>query len=652
MHRLVLRLATLAVGVVLAAAEPAPVPLAELRVADGRRLVQHWNASLFGTAWQHPTVAPLRARLDQRIPELVARIGFDPLTALTTCTNLQAEFTGIDDGPDCISLVRLQVDLGTEAVAIFNAIARRGRTVATAGSDRAVEMGDGRHALRVTLCQGRWLTAGPAASVDTKFQPAVAANGADVEVDIDGPRLADLIATPTQQSPEVGALLRRVLPHISVRTEVVTEGFASQLALSGTWSWLRPIDTTLWARLPAEVDNLTAVAIDGPALWRELVAPTLAEAGHGRSDYNPDEILNEFDLAMTWEQLANGLSGTWMLAQSLGHPQPTYTLIIPRSTVIDQMVSALVKRGGSELPSEGQPCQVRLPKGMPTLLSLARDQGHWVASTDLAFAGIWLAPVEKGRWTSTPLGRLAIEKSGKDACLVSALDTVVYIRAAIKQFNSMTVANKMEADREQQAIVCLLNRLAELTTPGWTVMRLGPQGLEGNSLNLPSCIFPVTSFCTNLMIPALTMVRNNSPTSQSASNLRTLAINLLACCNDRDQVFPPNLATMMKECSVLPAAILHSPGDPSRTDAYLYVRPAHNRVNNQPLIVEDPSIWKNKGCMVAFCDGHVAWYGGVQAKRIWAEAQRLAALPAAAQDGIRPIDWAAVKADLDHPVPR
>jgi hypothetical protein len=73
--------------------------------------------------------------------------------------------------------------------------------------------------------------------------------------------------------------------------------------------------------------------------------------------------------------------------------------------------------------------------------------------------------------------------------------------------------------------------------------------------------------------------------------------------------------------------------------------------DDQPLVIEDPACWDDKGCHLVFCDGHTGWLTAGAATKVWAEAKRLAALPKAATSGIAPEDWKAVQKVLDAAKP-
>ena len=140
------------------------------------------------------------------------------------------------------------------------------------------------------------------------------------------------------------------------------------------------------------------------------------------------------------------------------------------------------------------------------------------------------------------------------------------------------------------------------------------------------------------------------PRKSMADNLRQIALACAVYVND-EQEYPPDLQTLVKSSGGdLPERRLRSQKAPDRPDAFLYVRPAPNGGSTQPLVIEDPACWGDRGCHVVFCDGHTGWITS-GAPKLWAEAKRLAALPKAAITGIAPDDWKAVQKLLDAAKP-
>lgn len=84
--------------------------------------------------------------------------------------------------------------------------------------------------------------------------------------------------------------------------------------------------------------------------------------------------------------------------------------------------------------------------------------------------------------------------------------------------------------------------------------------------------------------------------------------------------------------------IFQSPGHPEIKNPFLYIRPDPRAKATQPILVQDPACNRGKGSVVCYADGHIGFVKGVG---LWAEAQRLAALPKAAikEQGIETSDW-------------
>lgn len=141
------------------------------------------------------------------------------------------------------------------------------------------------------------------------------------------------------------------------------------------------------------------------------------------------------------------------------------------------------------------------------------------------------------------------------------------------------------------------------------------------------------------------------PRKSMAHNLRQIALASAVYLTD-EKSYPPDLPTLVKATGGdLPERLLRSQKAPERADALLYVRPAPNGGSTQPMVIEDPACWDDRGCHLVFCDGRTGWLAGGAATRVWAEAKRLAASPKAAANGIAPSDWKAVQKLLDAAKP-
>lgn len=135
----------------------------------------------------------------------------------------------------------------------------------------------------------------------------------------------------------------------------------------------------------------------------------------------------------------------------------------------------------------------------------------------------------------------------------------------------------------------------------------------------------------------------------SREKMGQITLAAMAYRNDSDDLWPTNMALLITSMGgEITEKHFSSPAAPNRKNAYLYVRPASNSNQAQPILIEDPSLWDNKGTNVALCNGQVIWLENSSAISIWTEATRLAASPAAAPrgEGVGWPDWKAVHSQL------
>ena len=638
-------LVAIALSVPVAAAEPAATPWADVTIPDGARLLTHWAVGPIGRAWADAGVTPLRTRVDR---EMSALVGMDPFAVLAESTHLKAVLSSIDgtsEDPHVHFQVQAELELAAERV--FTAIAEHGTPVEVAGVDEAVLLGDGEGAVRLVR-RGHWLLLGPAS--DGVPQPLPADGEHDVMGTVAGPRFADwLLANhPTTVGGPSDAQIRSLMPALAAQLDLTAVGGQSQITIATAAPWLAPIDQAAFKRLPAQLLDVTAIGLDGKALWRQaepwikdLITPGKPGA----------ETLAKLGVSSTWEQVVTGLGGTWTIAISPGMPMPGYSVIGPRSPALDELLAVVAHKNDSELPAVGNSVTL-MPQGSPLSLTLACTADQWLATSDPLFAATWIETTDGG-WLASPLGKVASAKLASDGCVVLVGDTQAQIRslAPLVGMGLSSMPGVVVQPAEKQAAMTFLNRLATNVTPGWSVVRHQGATLvaTGEGVISTGGSVPVVAVLAGMALPAINMVREGARKANSGNNIRQIILGCNVWASDNDQRWPATLEQMRTDTGGdLPEKLMHSPADPTRVGAYLYIRPSTNGAAIQPAIVEDPACWKGKGCMVGFCDGHVAWIPKERAKRVWAEAQRLAALPKAAikEQGIEREDWAAVQEDL------
>ncbi len=622
---------------------PAATPWAELTIPDGARLLAHWATGPIGRAWAEAGVTPLRTRVVREVPELT---GMDLFAVMADSSHLRLVLNSIDGPADDAHVhYQAQVELGSNAELAFAALAQRGTVVPLAGADEAVLLGDGDTAVRLVR-RGHWLLLGPAA--DPAPQPLAANDEHDISGSVAGPLFADwvLASHPITADGPTEAQIRSVMPQITGELDLGPTGGVSQLTINSPAPWLVPITPASLKRLNGQVLDLSVIGLDGQALWREAEPLVQRLTAHGAPD-----PLAALGITSTWQQLVNGLSGTWAIVITPAMPIPGYSVIGPRSPALDELIGLLAKKYDSDLPADGA-CITLMPNGMPISLTFARTADQWLASSDPLFAANWVETADGG-WQDSMLGKLATAKLDGDGCALLIGDTQAQVRALaplVGMFiGAMPQVHVLPA--EKQSMMTFMSRLATNVTPGWNVVHHRGRALvaTGEGMFASGGSVPVVAVLAGMLLPAISMTRESAKRANSGNNMRQLVLGSVVWCNDNDQNWPPTVEKMRQDMGGdIPDKVLRSPGDPTNEHAYLYIRPASNSVSIQPAFVEDPACWKGKGCMVAFCDGHVAWIPKDRARRVWDEANILAVMPKAAvlDQGVAPEDWAAVQDDL------
>ena len=647
---------SLACGLLAQAADPSLQPLVDLRIADGGMLVQHWNAAPIGKTWAEPGVAPLRERVNRELPMLA---GFDPLAALADSSEARLVVSAINGTPEDPHVhFQAQIRLATTAPSIFAVLAKHGIADNVANADEAVLLGEA-NSLRLVR-RGEWLLLAPA--IDPAPLPLLAASSAsvassadshDLLLRIDGPQLADWILTnhPLPTTGPSAAQVRALLPLITGQIDFTAKGGASTFEVHTAAAWLAPINPTAWQRLPGQLLDVTAIGLDGKALWQEA-EPLITQLLAANSTSDHQDPLQAAGITSSWKDLVTSLHGTWVLAISPSMPMPGYHLIGPRTPALDELMGLLAHRFAEEIPAQGAAVTL-IPEGLPITITLARTTDQWLISSDPNFAANWVITGSDGGWATSPLGTIAAAKLAGDGCLLMIGDTQAQIRSLAPLINVGFAAmpGVLVTPAEKQAAMKFINRLAANVTSGWSVAhhRGALVEITGEGVLSTGGSVPVLAVLAGMLLPAITLVRETARKKNSGNNIRQLVLGSIVWSNDNDLEWPLNLEIMIAYLAAdFSPKILRSPGDPTRINAYLYIRPVSNASAMQPCIVEDPACWKGKGCTVGFCDGHIAWIPKERAKRVWAEAQRLAALPHATlkEKGIAPEEWSAVQEDL------
>lgn len=111
----------------------------------------------------------------------------------------------------------------------------------------------------------------------------------------------------------------------------------------------------------------------------------------------------------------------------------------------------------------------------------------------------------------------------------------------------------------------------------------------------------------SIMLPSLARARQLSKRSVSAANLKGIGLAMFAYANENNDVFPPDLETLIRE-GLISRQTLISPLDPDNEQAYIYIPGQTADVDpNNILVYEDPANAGGEGGTALFADGHVEW---------------------------------------------
>lgn len=536
MRRILTTLVSCTLAALTQAADP-PV-VAQLTISDGQRLVQHFKAGVFGRLWSDPALAPLRARVDEQMPMIEAELGFSPLALPESLTSAQATMFGLPVGATAADVAAykkspdfgLQAGLGKLAAQIFAKFKDAGEPAVVLGASEA---------LLLPRQQGTLVRIGEMLLMGSRAKrlipTPIAPSEHDLTVSFHGQFLADTIRnTLTPQEVEKADLfikaLHRFLVPMTSHVDFTPTHVASYAAAQTTLPFLTPADLTLCGRLPATAYSVSAIGFDGAVLWDDLIAPLLAAAAASQGTtaealvQPANEQLNAFGATTSVQDLVSGLRGTVLFAQTPGAPFPGYTLGIPRSPALDQVLSIVLKQLGNELPAEGEAMPLAFPN-VPLPVNLVRDRGHWVITTDTTLATTW-STTPDGGWLASPLGKLATEKSvpgkvGKGALMLSVSDTAAELRA-MQGYVGMGLGSLPLEPKEKQAVMRAFSMLITNAGLSYEVLQQRGDSLvsEGQSM-LGGSSIAVVAIIAAIAIPNLLESRVAANEAAAAMSLKS-----------------------------------------------------------------------------------------------------------------------------------
>ncbi|MDA3959362.1 MAG: hypothetical protein PF961_01125 [Planctomycetota bacterium] len=413
----------------LSAADPAP--LLEIALPDLQRSVTRFDAGIYGTIWNDPSLDGLRRYLNSELAPLEADLGFNPTTAILSSAGLEARVSAPVNSSDPWTVVQL-----------------RGADPALAAALRR-EMPDG--------------TLGQAAN-----EPSVALDGTTLILANGGATLAPIPASSSSNDLELRwfadaiialarantgprdqtalALLTDFLSSGSLQAELIDTGVSQRLNLDTMPAGLAPVDRQLLARLPAETLMAFAAGIDGAAWWQAHQGVIMASVAH--------EMLGDATQTEAAEQqiagllagfgIQNGLTGlfadmqgtTVSLVTAGGGLYPGVSIAIPRSAGIDALINLSMGMGGMIAPQDGQLRFIVLRgfgnrgETIAPGAVVGRDATHWWVSTDPVFLADYLEGKTSG-WDTSTAGALALERAQADTVMLGATNAPALMRTVV-----------------------------------------------------------------------------------------------------------------------------------------------------------------------------------------------------------------------------
>ena len=492
-------LSSLLFATALFAAEQ-PAPLLSAALPDVQRSFARFQDSIYGTLWNDPQMAPLREKLLSAINGDAEELGFKISEALLGSRNagfrlhgfasphgnakVRLPFENGNRNADPLPLFDFSCDLGALAEAVFNATqqaTKLAEPVPVAGADAAFAVND--KVSFVIARFGQVLAGATMGTIPTAWAPAP--DEADFALDFDSRKLMEALvaAAPPGKQDELASFMAVMDPYLGLstyRSQITKQGLLERYTTANPCLWLVPVDRALIDRLPATSMNALAVGLDGKQLWAAFQQPLLAAIAKERGCDEQqalaylDEQLLDAEMTVTFTELIEGLTGTFALAIAPGAPFPSITLSIPRTPALDAVVLTLLGFAETDAPVEGTSTIIPIPN-LPLPLTLARDAGAWMITSDVMHANDWLA--KTGGFLASPAATLAAEHGGAGAVVFGCSDTPVLLRTIIPYLAmGLGQADGLEPD-QRQAILQLLQTAAAKVGTGYVVAKPDQGGL-------------------------------------------------------------------------------------------------------------------------------------------------------------------------------
>jgi hypothetical protein len=535
--RIILPVLTVTVG---ACGADQPVMM-NFTVADGARLMQRWDDSIYAKLWNDRALQATRAKVAEQLDKIEKELGFKPLdllAALKSC-DIKLDDLVMRDGQNALTgkanppsaRMSMQLDVGDFAAKLFSLIREKSPeapVVATvAGADEALTTNptsDKPDHVTIARFGSRLIVA-----MNQDHPPAiytVKTDDADARVTVDYRALIAAAAKASQDHKQqanfaVIKMLDQFLTPLQWEMTLVPEGVRERISQNRRQPGVRPVDRTLLNRLPATTLMAVAFGIDSKDYWNVL-EPVVLEAAvqqgtaitHEQLVSQTEQALKKMGLAVTFADLTTAIDGSILLAVTPGAPFPALTIAVPRSKTVDQLVRFAATNLQWEIPADGASSPVAIPN-VPLPITLIADPGYWVVTSDPSLATTWNAGGPG--WSESAAGKLALAQAPEGTYMIGASDTPAVLRTA-GGFLALIPFN--DAKDKQMATVLLARASAAAATGYLVGHHKGKDHWEMEARGLFG-FGAVPAIMAAIAIPNLLQSRNKANESAVASHLKS-----------------------------------------------------------------------------------------------------------------------------------
>jgi hypothetical protein len=535
--RIILPALTATVGA-FGAEEPV---MMNMTMADGARLMQRWDASIYAKLWNDRALQATRTKVAEQLDKFDKELGFKPLDLLAALKSWDVKLDDLvmRDGQNALTgkanppsaRMSMQLDVGGFAAKLFSLIREKSPdapvVAAVAGADEALTTNptSGKPDQATIARFGSRLVA----AMNQAHPPApysVKTGDADVHVAVDYRALLAAVAKTSQDPKQQASFavinrLEQFLKPLQWEMTLVPEGIRERISQNSRQPGVRPVDRTLLNRLPATTLMALAFGIDSKDYWSvlepvvlEAVAQQGAAITHEQLVSQTEQALEKMGLAMTFTDLTTAIDGSILLAVTPGAPFPALTIALPRSKTVDQLMRFAATNLQWEIPADGASLPVAIPN-VPLPITLIADPGYWVVTSDPSLATTWNA--SGPGWSESAAGKLALAQAPEGTYMIGASDTPTVLRTA-GGFLALIPFN--DAKDKQMATVLLARASAAAATGYLVGHHKGKDHWEMEARGLFG-FGAVPAIMAAIAIPNLLQIRNKANESAITSHLKS-----------------------------------------------------------------------------------------------------------------------------------